>query len=408
MDVKRGIKMKQYCRMMLCLSLALSFLALPFTGLGESPPAFFSDVPEDQWFYPYVLSLHGKQILKGKTETEFFPQDKLSVCELAALICRYHNLDGAAEQKRQELISSGAVGADLWYSGYIALMLDGGILAEGECNLSTKNGIPVLSQSAREALDSPVLRKQAADMIARSFELSPYPLESRAMHPEVSLYGHNFIAGGGYDAVSLDGYAGDIADYDLIEEKYRLSVKKCYYNGIFGGDHLGLFHPDDSLTRAEAAKIISCTLDLSLRARKEYRLIDGAILSFAEDGESLTPGAKQALFAAYGKRIGFSGTSLTMTLENIVPFGYSMEVVVHRQIGARCYAVYTDNLNTPAADYPSYPRYFEVSSLDDGQPRAMTVLLVLRNLRENGAIEATAEYSYDPQGNFTGTVVDIK
>ncbi len=401
---------------MLCFSLVLSFLALPFTGMSEdlltaapgNTSSFFTDVGGDQWFYPYVFSLHGKDILKGKTETEFYPQDKLSVCELAALICRYHNLDGAAEERRAELIKNNITGADLWYSGYISLMVDGGIITEGEFNISTKDGYVILSKTAQDSLNSPVLRSQAADMIARSFELDPYHLESRAMKPEVSVYGHNFIAGGGYDFESLDSYVKDIKDFDSVDEKYRLSVKKCYYNGIFCGDNLGNFNPNNPLTRAEAAKIISCTLDFSLRIRQEYRTINSGILSFYEDGESLTLEAKKALLEAYGGFITFSENNLKMTLQNITPFGYYVEVIVNRQVGSRFYTAYSYSLCTPSIDYPTYPFYIEVSALYDNQPCNMSVLLILRNIRENGAIESVAEYVCDAQGNITSATFDIK
>lgn len=353
---------------------------------------FFEDVKESDWFYPYVVFLSEGQVIKGKTESEFCPYDNLSVAELAALITRYHGLDGLADERREDLTTHNNVGGELWYSGYIDLMLDGEILCEGELGLSSLNGNVIIGDGCKKQLESPVSRQMAARMIARSFETDGTEFVGNSVSGDLSKYGHNFIVGGGYSDDVLESYADNIRDYARIDGEYKTDVKKCYYNGIFSGDENGFFNPHSNLTRAEAAKIIACTMDWSLRIREEHRDVDESL--------PLDASAKERLLQNTSKRAKTESGVLYITLENDVPFGYYIEVLVSRELYGRCYTAYRHGLMTAASDYPVYPINIDVKMTYNSEPCPIRALYILRDMTSGGDICATFEVLYGTDGSI--------
>lgn len=220
----------------------------------------FSDVSEDDWFYPYVNYLSEKNVVKGITETEFSPSGTFTVAESAAIITRYLGLEEDAQERKSAMELLGVPGCEKWYAGYIQLMHEAGIidLSKYGCTVFDKH----VSIDSYELLEAPVKRYEFCAFVIRSFELDG--TEIRTGEDNTGL-GHEFITGGSYDESVLEEYISHISDYSEIPDEYNYYVLKAYYNGIFNGDNLGKFNPENNLSRAEMAKVTAVIIDFSLR-----------------------------------------------------------------------------------------------------------------------------------------------
>lgn len=210
----------------------------------------FTDINADDWFYPYVLELSEKGIIKGITENTFSPNGSFTVAESCAIITRYLGLENEAEKRRNAMTLLGINGSDLWYSGYVQLMHEAGVIdveAYG-CSLSGSS----VSIDNPELFGKPVKRYEFVAFISRSFEL-----EGTNIRTSSGGTGSEFIKNGYYDEARLASFANGIKDYSQIPDGYNYYVLKMYYNGIFNGDDLGNFNPLSNLTRGEMAKVVS-------------------------------------------------------------------------------------------------------------------------------------------------------
>lgn len=253
----------------------------------------FTDVSENDWFYPYVAYLTENSVVKGMSDTAFAPQGTFTVAEAAAVITRYLGLEQEAAKRKSAMEVLNVAGAEKWYAGYIQLMYEAGIIDVSAYGCSVM-GRHVSIDSA-ELLEKPVKRFEFAAFITRSFELDGTEIRSTVGEG----LGHEFIYSGSYDESELETFAPFIKDYSAIPSDYSYYVLKAYYNGIFNGDDNGNFNPLNNLTRAEMAKVTAVILDSSLRTRID---VNASVPETPDPGET-APLPENSFLVIDGKQV---------------------------------------------------------------------------------------------------------
>ena len=198
-------------------ALTLSALAAEsgFARINTYAPGQFADVPEDIWCADNVKSAYEFGIMDGREEGRFDVGGSLTVAETITMACRIHSACTGAD------LPEGA-GAGTWYQPYLDYAADHGVLwAFADYNAPVSRGdFAVIMDSALAEMTLPVISSV-----------------ERGAIPDV---------------------AEGAACYEAV---YRL-----YDAGILtGSDKRGTFSPDSSITRGEAAALISRIADPSLR-----------------------------------------------------------------------------------------------------------------------------------------------
>lgn len=171
----------------------------------------FYDVPRDGWSFEYVEALAGKGIVNGYAGA-FYPEDSVTREEFVKMLL------GALEIEVTETATDFSdVDADAWYAPYVATAAQLGI-AEG-------------SGDGTFGVGQTIIRQDVALMVERALEIMGVTL-----HQDSETIAFN-------DAQSISGYAKDAIDM-LVRAN------------VLSGDENNWFHPMESLTREQAAKII--------------------------------------------------------------------------------------------------------------------------------------------------------
>lgn len=343
----------------------------------------FTDISENDWFYPYLEYLVSQNLIKGVTQTEFVPDGNFSYAECSTVITRYLGLEEEAARYKTKLEKDYGIKSTIWYSGYFQVMKSLGLFSgyglfetDGEwiCSIDTS-----LS-------NSPITRYRFAESISQSFELDS-SLEARNIYAEIGGDGREFIAGGGYNESILSEYGNYIADLEEIPEESRTDVLKAYYNGIFMGDENALFHPQNNLTRAEMAKVLATICNFSLRDRL---ISDGYARALSEDDVFTDKsGAEYLSFDAWRKVLEEQALNVTSDGETVefcdgyrAPMGYAIDTYLYG-----------------TGENGSYHKLCEstLDSYSDGEFSAQIncgkVIMVLRNLNENGRVDGALSIS---------------
>lgn len=179
--------------LLLVLTLALSLAV----SAGAARTMSFTDVRSSDWFYSYVKDLYGSGIVDGTTPTTFSPQGTVTLAQALKLLLR---ATGVAEQ---------APTTSHWASGYYTYAEKHGLLPASGTTLT---------------LDKPVTRLQIAEMAQAALKLS----RTQTVKP--------------------------------FADTTSTAVLALYDAGILQGskDSSGriLFHPQDSITRAEISAVV--------------------------------------------------------------------------------------------------------------------------------------------------------
>lgn len=178
----------------------------------------FVDIEKKDWYYENVASVYEYSLMNGKGNNNFDPSGNLTIAEVIAVSTRIHcNYYSGYVPEFQ--IEDG----DMWYNPYISYGIENEIL---------KIEYPNYSISATRA--------EFAKILAASVD--PIDLE------EINI---------------VDD--GAIPDVD-VNSDYANAVYLLYRAGVLSGsDSNGTFNPDSTITRAEAAAIITRIIDPSLR-----------------------------------------------------------------------------------------------------------------------------------------------
>jgi len=172
----------------------------------------FSDVPLSHWAYPYITDLAGKNIVSGRGDGSFAPSDEIKREEFAKMLA-----DAFLETNQKA--SDGTfrdVPAGAWYEGYVYALYQNGALSGLEGNLFGTGYL--------------ITRQDAVVLVYRCLRLGGTVLEQ--------------------DSAGLH-------DFETVSDYAKEAVSSLCKAGIVNGNEAGLFQPQKSLTRAEAAKILS-------------------------------------------------------------------------------------------------------------------------------------------------------
>lgn len=175
----------------------------------------FSDVGAEHWANSYINELVGKGVLNGYGDNTFCPENTVSREELVTMIVKAFSLDGSKQ------LGFSDVSLDFWANEYIETALACGII----------NGV----SESEFGLGMGVSRQDMAVLIDRTLA---------------------------YLQQSLADGELDFSDGEEISDYAYVSVTKLAKAGILNGFEDGTFRPSQTLTRAQAAKILSQALAL--------------------------------------------------------------------------------------------------------------------------------------------------
>ncbi len=174
----------------------------------------FTDVAK-HWAAPSIGKLTSLGILSGCGDGTFRPDRQVSIDEFICMTVR--SLGFKLES-----------GGTYWAQPYIDIAIAQKLIDKSEFVSYTKS----------------IKREQAVRIAIKAlmlYETAPNP----------SIY---------------DYIRGKIKDYSSIGDEYKQFILQAYATGIIVGNPQGYFHPSNSLTRAEAAAIITKNLDAGLRS----------------------------------------------------------------------------------------------------------------------------------------------
>ncbi|MCQ4841513.1 S-layer homology domain-containing protein [Neglectibacter timonensis] len=167
----------------------------------------FVDVPEDAWYYDYVMAAAKAGIVNGKENSRFDPEGAVSRRDFALMLTRMLGVDVSGYTNTP----FNDVKADDYALGAIAYCAENGIVGgDGKGNFLPGDSIT---------------REEAAKMISVAKELTGTTTEKFKDDAKISNWAKGYV-----DA--------------------------CKAAGIFGGDEKGNFNPKSPITRAETAKIM--------------------------------------------------------------------------------------------------------------------------------------------------------
>ncbi len=177
----------------------------------------YRDVKLSDWFAESVLKLSERGILKGKTDKNFEPFANITRAEFVAILARL-----SGDELKAEELNFRDVSKDSWFNPYV--------------DWSVKKGITTGTEEVRFSPNVNISRQDMAVMISRYLKYKKIELQQVKSKLEFA------------DDKSIADYAWS-------------SVTAMQKAGIINGsqDESGRFsfRPNDSATRAEAAKMIS-------------------------------------------------------------------------------------------------------------------------------------------------------
>ncbi len=181
-------------------------------GTGSQPAAPtsfpFSDVEENRWFRPFVQAAYEAGLVKGLTDTTYGPGNTLTLAEAVTFAARIY-----AEAHNEAVPTGGTP----WY--------------QAAYNYCVEKGV----------IDAKTFALEDMTRTATRFEMVA-------------------VLDGAVPEARMDNSVAVKAIPDLAEsDDYGEPVYRWYRAGILSGDASGAFNGQDSITRAEVAKIL-CTI----------------------------------------------------------------------------------------------------------------------------------------------------
>ncbi len=177
----------------------------------------FLDVNKGEWYYENIKSVYEYGVMNGVNDTQFSTIKNISIAETITIAVRINSGYYVGYMESFPANNEGK-----WYNDYIYAAQEASII----------NSYP--------NYESPATRAQFAQILANSI--------NKLEFEEI-----NYIADGSIPDIDTNaGYAEDV--YML----YRAGV-------LSGSDEKGSFKPDSTITRAEAAAIITRIIDPTLR-----------------------------------------------------------------------------------------------------------------------------------------------
>ena len=224
-----------------------------FVREREYTDGMFSDVDKNAWYArengPVAAAVE-LGLMDGMGDGTFLPQGQLRLCEAIVIACRLHNIyhGGSGEQENiltwltksaaaQQKDNDGT--GEEWYGPYLEYALIYGIVQD------------FYMKTDGQSLSRPATRAEMAYLLGRALPLEALPEIRQSALNDVPL---PFWDGGPSKSESEVDY------YYYVEYIHRLARA-----GVVTGYEDGGFHPEDSITRAETATIVSRIASPELR-----------------------------------------------------------------------------------------------------------------------------------------------
>ena len=206
--------------------------------LAESSIKGFYDLPSTHWAYSSITALTNDGLFKGKTVADeygyayFGPEDILTCAELVTVIYRYIDSDSSSTASTYvpENHTSDIENVPYyWYNNCFARALSDGIISYHKYSI--------------ESFGYNVSRQEMAMFIVNA----------------LNLKGEN---------IEIPSYGISIPDIDSADDEYINAIKTVYNAGIIQGiDKSGNFGPHQTVTRAQAAVILSRLINSDNRVK---------------------------------------------------------------------------------------------------------------------------------------------
>jgi hypothetical protein len=178
-------------------------------------PLEFSDVHEGDWFYSHINDISGKRIMTGYSDGTFRPNQPITRAEFTKTIVTAFNITASSVSYPNGYFYD--VSEDSWYWSYVNVANWAGIVK----GYSDRSFRP----------NQPITRAEAVTILNRLPKITTISAIKELPFTDVS---------------KNDWFFG--------------AVQNIYSMGIINGKSVTLFAPNDNITRAETAKIISLFL----------------------------------------------------------------------------------------------------------------------------------------------------
>lgn len=180
----------------------------------------FSDVSQQDWFYPYVAAAYNTGLVNGTSQTTFAPAGSITIAQSLAAACRLHS------------ICFGGTGAfnesGTWYQVYVDYAAANGIWSS-----------PASQAAGASYYNRPAYRSEYAAMMAHA-------VPQNLLSPRIEV---------------ADGAVSDVP----MSSAYAAEIYQLYRSGILEGSGNGCFNPSKTIKRSEACVILSKIADPGLR-----------------------------------------------------------------------------------------------------------------------------------------------
>ena len=223
----------------------------------------FSDVSEDGWYAPAVVSAYEYGLLNGRGEGRFAPQESITIAELLTIAARLRCIYQTGSDALPETESEDSAP---WYAPYVAYLKSEKLLD------NSFEGFYLL----------PASRAQMAGIFAFALPEEWYEDINAAL-----------VTSG----VASGEFIADVTE----KTPYRSEILLMYRRGLLSGmDEKGSFYPERSVSRAEIAALLTRVVEPEARLTLDwtvapYRSAAGKTLAgliSAPDSLPAAPGAK--------------------------------------------------------------------------------------------------------------------
>jgi hypothetical protein len=278
--------------MLLACSLLLGLFSQ--AALAEKDAkARFTDVSEDDWSWPYVLELHLKGLMNGTGDGRFEPQAPLTRAQAVTVAVRLVGLEQQALALQHPETSLEFTDRDTipdWARPYVAMAAVRDILPVAEDGLFRPN-----EKATRLWVSVLLVRALGYDAEAQAKMSATLPFRDARVIPS-----------------SLVGYVAAAVDHRLVQ-----------------GFPDGTFQPNQPITRAQAAALLSRTDDqLAEQGRTRPDILVGELVRAASNGRSLTlrvQGRERVVSVHQDAAIFLEGAKASL---NKLPVGARLSVIL--------------------------------------------------------------------------------
>lgn len=239
------------------MSLVLVFTLLPMSA--SAAESSFSDVPSNHWAVDVIDEMVAAGVMNGVGDNQFAPDKPVTYAEFFTMIARQFYADKVS------------AGGEEWFSGYVTAVESVGITAGLQMSTPASN----------------ISRYDMAQVLYNT-------MKDRAFPTDVS------------------DQSSTIADWEAVPSEYRDAVSVCYSQGMLTGvDTAGTFAGNDTMTRAQAAAVMSRLMKLEVeKSVPVISEIPAGATALTEDNilHLLGDGSKYEDGTFYLNNSGFEGT----------------------------------------------------------------------------------------------------